>query len=50
MRSVRLFEGLDLIKVLFFICKKFTRLQICLQATAAEEGQPNISKNNGGNL
>ena len=45
MRSVRVFDGLDLIKVLIFArCKKFTRLRQWLQATAAENVQPNLAK------
>ena len=45
MRSVRVFDGHDLIKVIIFVrCKKFTRLRQWLQATAAEKGQPNLEK------
>ena len=45
MRSVRVFDGLDLIKVLLFVrCKKLTRLRQWLEATAAERLQPNQAK------
>ena len=45
MRSVRVFNGLDLIKVLLFVrCTKFTRLRQWLLATAAEKVQPNLAK------
>ena len=45
MRSVRVFDGLDPIKVLISVrCKKFTWLRQWLQATAAEKGQPNLAK------
>ena len=45
MRSVRVFDGLDPIKVLIFVkCNKFTRLRQWFQATAAEKVQPNLAK------
>ena len=45
MRSVGVFDGPDLIKVIIFVrCKKFTRLRQCLQATAAEKVQLNLAK------
>ena len=45
MRSVRVFNGIDLMNVLISVrCKKFTRLWQWLQATAAENVQPNLAR------
>ena len=45
MRSVRIFDDFDLIKVLIYVrCMKFTRLRQWLQAAAADKGQPDLAK------